>query len=68
MPRPKKDEVHIAAMHQWDIVRDFPTEKDKIHEVSFRSYQILAHVKSMLYRGDSTNTIKDFIHWCEGHR
>jgi len=49
----------------WDYVRSFPTERQDMHESVFRSYQILSEVKGMLERGDSAETIRNFIAWAE---
>lgn len=58
--------------HEWDRTREFPTTLDRIpdtahgvHESVFRSYQILKEVKEMLDRGDSVETIREFIRWTE---
>lgn len=37
----------------------------RVHESCLRSYQILAEVKGMLARGDSPETIRKFIDFCE---
>ncbi len=58
--------------HTWDAIRDLPltieaipTGTRGVHESIFRSYQILGEVKEMLDRGDSVETVREFIRWAE---
>lgn len=64
--------------HRWDEIRDTETVIDSvfltqmidggttgIHESMLRAYRILAEVKDMLGRGDSPETIMQFIRWAE---
>jgi len=46
-------------------INKMPTAYNKVHESVYRSYCILEQVKEMLKRGDSIETIKDIIRWCE---
>lgn len=52
--------------HGWDLLREFPVVKDNNHESIYRSYQILVSVVAMLKRGDSPETILEFITWADG--
>lgn len=61
-----------SPLHPWDVVRAQPTTLETIpagargvHESVLRSFQILRQVKTMLARGDSNDTIQDFIEWVE---
>ncbi len=64
--------------HPWDEIRATPTTLERAvierertatgwHESLLRSYRILRQVKTMLERGDSPETIGEFIDWAE-HR
>jgi hypothetical protein len=48
-------------------IKAMPTihEGAKIHESVFRSYHTLEKIKEMIYRGDSTETIKEIINFLE---
>ncbi len=63
--------VVAEVIHAWDGIRAMPTDWDRpiegrgIHESVFRSYQVLEAVKLMLDRGDSSETVLEFIRWVE---
>ena len=46
-------------------IRKMPTLHENIHESIFRSFQTLQHVKYMLKRKDSVETISDVIEFIE---
>lgn len=46
-------------------IKAHPTVIDNNHESLYRSYQTLEHVKEMLCRGDSNQTILEVIEECE---
>lgn len=51
--------------HFFNVIKEKPTTIDRTHESILRSWNILAHVKIMLDRGDSKESIKDFISFVE---
>jgi hypothetical protein len=65
--------------HAWDSIRQKPTTITTsflkqsgleslghgIHESLLRSYHVLDRVKVMLDRGDSAETVREFIAWAE---
>ena len=48
-----------------DEIRKYPKVYENIHQSIFRDSGILKQVKLMLKRGDSTETILEFIQDCE---
>jgi hypothetical protein len=44
-----------------DELRDFPTVTGNIHESVLKSYQTLKKIEEMIKRGDSKETILEFI-------
>lgn len=63
---------------RWDKIRETPTsfsaEAQRIangvpmHESLLRSYHVLDEVKDMLDRGDSPQTVREFVRWAEARR
>lgn len=65
--------------HRWDEIRSTPTSITRrfleemglesighgLHESLLRSYRVVEQVKDMLDRGDSAETIREFIAWVE---
>ena len=48
-----------------DEIKNTPNTINNIHESCFRSTQILWKTKQMIDRGDSLETIKEFIEYCD---
>lgn len=44
-------------------IAKMPTSRDGAHESCFRSHAIMMYVRKMAERGDSTETIKDVMHF-----
>ena len=59
--------VPIQGPNDWDIVRATETVHSNNHESLYRSYQILRRVEGMLERGDSSQTVLEFIRWAESN-
>lgn len=69
----------LQTSHRWDEIRETQTSVTRlfleqmglesighgIHESLLRSYRILDQVKVMADRGDSVQTICEFIEWAE---
>ena len=56
-------------MSRYTTIKNYPqtTEVDgKTHESIFRSYQILREVTAMLHRGDSQDSVLNFIYFAQG--
>lgn len=47
--------------HEWLNIKKLPTVKNNVHESIYKSYHVLNQVKDMLDRGDSKETVLDFI-------
>jgi hypothetical protein len=58
----------MASMTIWDSIRATPTVikgnfPNGAHESLLRAYQVLAEVRGMVERGDSHETVAQFINW-----
>ena len=51
--------------NKWETIRSLPVSVDKNHESLYRSYAILEVVTEMLERGDSQQTVLEFIRFCQ---
>lgn len=49
--------------HAWDAMRAMPAVRDNVHESVYRAYHVLDYVRRMISRGDSVDTIDEFLRW-----
>jgi hypothetical protein len=52
--------------HTWDAMRAMPTVRGDVHESVYRAYHVLDYVQRMISRGDSLDTIDEFLRWVHG--
>lgn len=50
---------------KFNEIGEFPTSINKVHESCYRGYQVLQDLKKMIERGDSMETIKEYIAFTE---